>query len=40
MGRELLARVEEDLQAVGQIETTARDEGRNIFIIVAPKSQN
>ncbi|MBT4137497.1 MAG: translation initiation factor IF-3 [Candidatus Latescibacteria bacterium] len=40
MGRELLARVEEDLKEVGQIETPARDEGRNIFIIVAPKSQN
>ena len=40
MGRELLARVEGDLKEVGQIETTPRDEGRNIFIIVAPKAQN
>lgn len=40
MGRDLLARVEEDLKEVGQVETPARDEGRNVFMIMAPKSQN
>lgn len=40
MGRELLKRVEADLQEVGSIETPARDEGRNIVLIVAPKAQS
>ena len=40
LGRTLLERVEEDLQEVGQIESPARDEGRNLVIVVAPKSQS
>ena len=40
LGRVLIARVEEDLQEVGQIESPARDEGRNLVIVVAPKAQN
>jgi len=40
IGRVLMARIEEDLQESGQIESPARDEGRNLVIIVAPKSQS
>ena len=40
LGRVLLKRVEEDLQDVGQIESPARDEGRHLVIVVAPKSQS
>ena len=39
MGRNLLQRIEETLQHVGQIETHPRDEGRKLVMIVAPKSQ-
>ena len=38
LGRVLMARITEDLQDAGQIESPARDEGRNLVIIVAPKS--
>jgi len=40
LGRVLMARIEEDLQDVGQLESPARDEGRNLVIIFAPKSQS
>ena len=40
MGRDLLQRIEDDLQHVGQIETHPRDEGRKLVMIVAPKSQS
>jgi translation initiation factor IF-3 len=36
-GRELLQRVEEDLKEVGTPESPARDEGRNVVLIMAPK---
>ena len=36
-GRELLKRVEEDLQEVGTPEFPSRDAGRSVFIILAPK---
>ena len=36
-GRELLQRVEEDLKEAGTPESPARDEGRNVVIIMAPK---
>ena len=39
-GRELLKRVQEDLKEVGAPETPARDEGRNVVVIMAPKSQS
>lgn len=40
LGRNLLQRIENDLQNVGQIETHPRDEGRKLVMIVAPKSQS
>jgi translation initiation factor IF-3 len=40
LGRELLKRVETDLQNVGSVETPARDEGRNVVLIMAPKAQS
>ena len=40
LGRTLIERVEEDLQEVGQVESPARDEGRNLVIVMAPKSQS
>lgn len=39
LGRELLAKVEADLQAVGSVESSARDEGRNVVLVMAPKAQ-
>ncbi|MCZ6635825.1 MAG: translation initiation factor IF-3 [bacterium] len=38
LGRELLQRVEEDLQDAGAVETPMKDEGRNVVLIMAPKS--
>lgn len=40
LGRNLLQRIENDLQNVGQIETHPRDEGRKLVMIFAPKSQS
>ena len=37
-GRELLKRVEADLQDAGTVESPARDEGRHVVLIMAPKS--
>lgn len=36
-GRDLLQRVEEDLQDVSNVEVPIRDEGRNVVVILAPK---
>ncbi len=39
LGRELLRRVEEDLEEMGSPESPMRDEGRNMVIIMAPKAK-
>ena len=38
LGRDLLQRVEEDLQDAGAVETPMKDEGRNLVLVMAPKS--